>query len=583
MKNKIEHLEKINTLCEIIRKELISTVYQPIVSLKNRNILGYEALSRILIDGCKINIEELFSLAEQTNRGKDLEHLCHIKTLLNAKEKPLNKKLFINVDANILYNTNFKSKFMYKELLTHDLNSKDIIFEITEKNAIYNMDAFLRSVKYLQKQNFKIAIDDFGSGHSNFKRVCNTYPNYIKIDMELIRNIHESKIRKTLIKNLVNFCHDSGIYVIAEGVEVFEEMITLTRLNVDYAQGYYFSKPKKEFATNDVIKSKFLQTEDNLYKKEKISFGLISSISTNSKCILYNESALIVFNKIKRDETIQDLCVINDKNEVCGLITRSKLLETFGGQYGYNLHNKLLVKDIIDENYLCIHKNMTINNVAKLAMDRNYSQIYDPIIVSNDNNKYYGIVTVKDLLLSAMDIQVNKAESTNPLTKFPGNLEIQNMISKIIENKQQRYIIYLDLDNFKAYNDNYGFTNGDKIIKHLAKSIKKSCDSDDFIGHIGGDDFVIITQKKDIKNLTDLIINRFKKDLKRFYNDTDWNNKYITSKNRNGFRELFDLTTVSIAVVKYTNDIDSMEKLSKKITFTKKKSKEIKGNSVYYS
>lgn len=185
-----------------------------------------------------------------------------------------------------------------------------------------------------------------------------------------------------------------------------------------------------------------------------------------------------------------------------------------------------------------------------------------------------GIVTVKDLLEASVTIQVERAMDTNPLTHLPGNIQIDHQISQNLFTKEKFSIMYLDLDNFKAYNDIYGFENGDLMIKAVAKCIEEACQNNEFIGHVGGDDFVIISKAYNLEEIFAQIIDSFHLCLKELYTPKDYERGEIYSSNRHGEPEIFPLASISGAL--YTNEnisIQSVNDFSYKIALTKKASK----------
>jgi len=170
------------------------------------------------------------------------------------------------------------------------------------------------------------------------------------------------------------------------------------------------------------------------------------------------------------------------------------------------------------------------------------------IISSNASHEYiyYAIKNITRLM------SVNRTVS--PLTGLPGNVQIQTELKKRLLRKETFQVLYLDLDNFKAYNDVYGFLKGDEIIKFTAKTIVKNLhaleDSDVFIGHIGGDDFVaIVDEKVDYDEICQNIIAEFDKEILKYFNDVDIERGYIEVLNRKGIAEDFPLTSISIGVV----------------------------------
>lgn len=169
----------------------------------------------------------------------------------------------------------------------------------------------------------------------------------------------------------------------------------------------------------------------------------------------------------------------------------------------------------------------------------------------DDEFFYYTIKNIVGLL--------TKNRTVSPLTGLPGNVQIQTEMKKRLLNKDTFAILYFDLDNFKAYNDVYGFANGDEIIKFTARTISKHVHqiegSDNFIGHVGGDDFVSIIGQTDYDALCQGIINEFDKYAVDYYNDIDVERGYVEVANRRGIIEQFPLTTISIAVLEVDSKI----------------------------
>ena len=164
---------------------------------------------------------------------------------------------------------------------------------------------------------------------------------------------------------------------------------------------------------------------------------------------------------------------------------------------------------------------------------------------------YYTIKNIVDLL--------SKNRRISPLTGLPGNVQIQAEMKKRLLNKEKFAILYFDLDNFKAYNDVYGFSNGDEIIKFTARTITKHIhqipNNDNFVGHIGGDDFVAIISPTDYEEVCKNIIAEFDKYTVDFYNEVDAERGFVEVANRRGIIEQFPLTSLSIAVLEVDSKI----------------------------
>lgn len=567
----------------ILKNEMIYPVYQPIVSLKDGRIFAFEALSRPKLN-TKLNIVDLFEIASELGKLWEFERLCRSKALQESRCKPDNTKLFINVDPNIINDTALREGFTCQKLKEYNLNAANIVFEITETNQVdsHLSEEFRQAVAHYQNQFFEIAIDDFGSGYSGLNRVCKLSPNFIKLDIELIREIDRDKVKQSAVKSFTDFAHQQGIKTIAEGLETKEELKAVAFLGVDYVQGYYLGKPSETFFD---IPKKVKQEITSLHKQNNnvsSSCGLnrIREICKPREFCRVDDDSFPLYKRMQADQTLSEVFVLDYQDKVCGIITRTELLADYGGQYGYNLSRRKAVTDLASESFMSVDYTVSINDTASMAMKRDATQIYDAVAVL-ENGKYIGSVKIRDLLLATINIQVQNATDANPLTKLPGNSVVQSAIGNAISCDEFRAIIYFDIDNFKPYNDAYGFSSGDKMIRAVVEALQTNCKNNDFLGHIGGDDFVVITDNKNITEFCNNVFMTFRDVICPLYSTKDWNKGYIQSRDRNGFARNFSIATLSAAAV--TNEFmkfAKVDEVSSAITKAKKKSKQIDGNSI---
>jgi len=277
-------------LDKILEGEYITPVYQPIVSLVDGQIFGYEALSRISKNEFDMDIENMFKIADKINRAWELETLCRTKALKNSVNISNGKKLFLNVNPNIMHDEKFKEKFTgkgksdvtKKRLEEYGLDYHDIIFEITERVAIIDSEAFLGSIRHYRDQNYQIAIDDVGAGYSGLNTIASVRPNLMKLDMGLIKNIDKDKTKQFLCKAMVDFCKNAGILLIAEGIETEEELKKLIKLNVDFGQGYFLDIPRETFVNLELEKIEIIKKANYKKKKKKSAVKKYSGVLPNT-------------------------------------------------------------------------------------------------------------------------------------------------------------------------------------------------------------------------------------------------------------------------------------------------------------
>lgn len=234
-------------LATILAQQLVLTHYQPIVSVKKRALLGYEALSR----GCDaagaicLPPNLLFGLAQTPEERLHLDRLCRAKALqgfsaLHKQQREL--VLTLNVDVSLLDTGAAGSDYLVKQAREAGVDPNNIVIEIIEAN-VRDTAALLDFTQRYRQAGFLIALDDVGAGHSNMERIAWIKPDIIKLDRSLISEIQCEFYKLEVTKSLVGLGQRLGAMVVAEGVESEAEALVCLELGVDVFQGYHFSRP----------------------------------------------------------------------------------------------------------------------------------------------------------------------------------------------------------------------------------------------------------------------------------------------------------------------------------------------------
>lgn len=563
----------------ILEDKAIETVFQPIISLQTGQIYGYEALTRGPINTVLHNPENLFDYALKTGKLWELENVCRANALKCAYELKAEGKLFLNVNPNIMNDPKFKQGFTKEFLSLFQMDSDSIVFEITEREAINNLKDFINTIDHYKRQYYQIAIDDVGSGYSGLNIITDVRPHFIKLDMKLTRNINKDRTKQLLVRSLCEFANYSQIHIIAEGIETMEELHTLIDIGVHFGQGYYIQKPNaKLFPVRSELIS-IIKKENNRKNSifsNRLTDTSIEHIATPLHMISSDMPISKVSKLMESNDSLPGFS-IKENNKLIGVITRNKLHLKFSGPYGYSLYNKKPISAIMSKQFMKVDAGTPIDVVAKIAMKRDPLHLYDFITITKEEH-YFGIVTVKDLLEKSMQLEIDYAKHLNPLSELPGNIIIEQQLQNCIESTKELIVLYLDIDNFKPYNDVYGFEKGDKVIIDLAKILEEVCPSEGFIGHIGGDDFLLITDSARSKDICEEIIDQFNQAIEHYYYAYDYIKGYIVSKNRHGIEEQFPLLSISIAGL--TNrDCQTIYELSENATKVKKQCKQLLGSN----
>lgn len=569
------------TILELLDSNSLTTYFQPIFSSKDGAVYGYEALTRINGDNNRINIKELFKGAILTNTISSLDVQCRENAISIASFLGINRTnayLFINICPESLIDPAHRLGIIEELADKWDISQERIILEITEESIIHNYKLFKEAIAYYKKRGYKIAIDDFGIGCGGLKMLSVIEPDFVKIDRHFISNIDKATIKFNLVDSISTVCHRIGIKVIAEGIEQEEELKVVINLGIDLLQGYYLGKPvpflKSDRAEIPILNSK--KANCCLTNGEQ---SFIGDIAERVDPILPSAHLTDAFHRFIKNPKLRSLPVVKD-DRVVGMLHRNRFLENnVLGKFGYGIHLNATkqISDIMEQPSIMVEANTTLEEVAQRLQLRKFEFLYDDICVIK-NGKYYGTVAIYILLDAITERSLVLAKNANPLTGLPGNESIQREINKRLSQFMHFDVCYIDINNFKPYNDHYGFEKGDMVIKTLACIIDESTKTDGFdlsyVGHIGGDDFIVITPPQISVPTCKKIIEGFEATLPAFHGMEDYNRRCYVSKNRKNEEEIFNLLSLSIGIVSTeVCKIESFAQLASIATEVKKAAK----------
>jgi EAL domain-containing protein (putative c-di-GMP-specific phosphodiesterase class I)/DNA-binding NarL/FixJ family response regulator len=244
----------VHELDRVLADEQITCVYQPIVDLQSFDVLGYEVLARGPIQSALHRPDVLFDVARDQGRVEELDRVCRVMAARGGATLPDDALRFINTEpVNLFFRS--RSDLFVEEFVSatpEPLRSKTVM-EITEKSIIDDFGHFREVVTQLRERGFRIAIDDAGAGYSGLQTMVEIEPDFIKLDISLIRGLDTSVVKQKLIKTLRTFCVDAGITLIAEGIETEEQLAALKELQIPYGQGYLFAYPGSPYPLKDRI------------------------------------------------------------------------------------------------------------------------------------------------------------------------------------------------------------------------------------------------------------------------------------------------------------------------------------------
>ncbi|UUZ93744.1 EAL and GGDEF domain-containing protein [Paenibacillus sp. P25] len=563
-------------LTEILERKGLSTIYQPIVSLMGGHVLGYEALTRGPRNSMLHAPVSLFTAAEEAGLLYPVERLARQKAIQNAWVGGGDELLFINISAQILNDPHFLPEQLMELLKAKGMKPQQVVFEITERSSIEDFGAALESLEQFRRQGYRIAIDDAGAGYSSLQVIAELHPDFIKMDRSLIQELHKNKVKEYILESCVSFAQKMDIPLIAEGIETREELVKLTRMGVDYGQGYYLGRPglKPAEVTGELTELIVL------HRRKYDTAGSLWTIGDLSgACPIFERKTPIsqVAQYFKDHLHVSGAVIVSGDCPV-GLIMRERLFQELAGQYGFSLFWNRPIDQLMDAKPLIVDEQTPVEQVSQLATSREINNLYDLVIITS-GGRMAGTASIRSILECITNARMESAKVASPLTGLPGNIQIHRELNKRLMDRRKFSVIYADLDYFKWFNDRYGFQRGDQLIQYTADCLQQSVAllgrPHDFVGHIGGDDFIVITASESPEKLCAEILRRFDQGVAAFYDPEEW----LYVQDRDGRRIESEGVTISLSlVICETQEPVTTEQISQAAARLKKQSKAHRGS-----
>ena len=381
---------------------------------------------------------------------------------------------------------------------------------------------------------------------------------------------------------VLSLAHTLGIGVIAEGVESVEEFHACKDIGCDFVQGYLIQEPQLDSSRLSFKYEQVCAFSRAERRRKKPDHRIITDqMDFISPIRIDCTNMTQVFEAFRIHKSQTFIPVINEKDEPLGLIMEKDLKEYAYSRYGKDLLlNTGLSKTLHDFISRCpvADAYKDLEEILDIyALDERSEGI-----ILTSGGRYMGFMSAQALLKALNKKNIAIARDQNPLTKFPGNTLINAYIAESLDDLAHDYVyLYFDFDNFKPFNDSYGFRTGDRAILLFADLLKSCANGNSFIGHIGGDDFFsgILLNEKNREHIlprTQLLIQRFSEDIMAFYSPRDRGNGYLDGIDRDGMQRRFPLLSVSAAMLYLPTgrSARSLEDISLRMARLKKEAKQ---------
>ena len=562
----------------------LTSVYQPLISFRSGSVIGWEACVRGPERSHFPSPLDLFSFAEEAGLLTQLETACWKAALRCSGDLEPDQKLFLNLHPRTIMEGTFLGSSADKILAQASLKPQKVVIEITERHAVPDFASFNTFVRDARRRGFLIAIDDVGSGYAGLQTIAEIKPDFIKLDYGLVRGLNKDRTRSALLEALIGFADKVGCTVIAEGIESESDLEVLINLGTHCGQGYLLGIPAlpKPIPSEEVLSKilfSFTKARQRLWSFPFLIGDIVEEVPTVAK----EEKVCTVKEFLDKNPSVPGV-VVMDGPRTCGLVMRHQLNAVLATLYGIPLNYDKPISRLTDTSPLTFEADTPTETVFQAAMDRGKDNLYDHIIVTHDE-QLKGIVSMQALFDLMHQFRIELARSANPLSGLPGNNAIERQLMNRIRAQRPFSVILIDLDHFKSFNDKYGFDRGDKVLlltsRILAAVLRKYGSESDFLGHIGGDDFFIVTETHCAEELCSRVTKYFDRLIRSHYDEDDRGAGKIFGHDRDGNQRWFPLVAISMAYLDVSPDnakyVD-LRQVLEKLTQLKQYAKSIPGS-----
>lgn len=529
--------------------------FQPLVDIERASILGYEALTRGPADSALHSPLVLFETAALAGRLVELERLVVRSALRRFRELGLPGQLFLNLTADTLLAAEGRTDQIAVEFAELDMPPSRVVIEITETRPVLEPERLSQTLLGLRRHGFVVALDDLGEGFASLKRWMDIRPDYVKIDRHFIDGIAQEPLKQQFVRSILEMAASSGCSVIAEGLEQLSDLHVLKRLGVTICQGYLLARPApmpRSHLRPEI--SALLCTEAqprraNQAFQPPVAITTAAQLARRGPTVTAEVKAQAVVDMFTSNEQLYAMPVLDAAKRPIGILRSLQVLKRSSERFFREIQARRSCVELLDRQALVFDVSTSLREMSEAIANLDDRLMVDGFIVTRDG-EYFGSGRTSDLLKAVSDLQVCSARYANPLTQLPGNVPIDHHLDTLVAEGQSFVVAAWDLDNFKPFNDIYGYHRGDELIKFTAQTLTEAADPQlDFVGHIGGDDFLMVLGSADWPRRLQAICAAFDAGVRSFFSPEHIRSGGYVTLNRQNQALFTPLPTLSAGVL----------------------------------
>lgn len=533
--------------------ETLDYALQPIADISTGVVYGYEAQIRNCKEVGAETPDALIDHAHAQGFLPGLERDLLRKAVLKFRTLRIaqDTKLFFKLEGRDLGTENDPRIELGEILAEFELKKSQICLEFSERHQQIFTDLSHHAINELRQSGIMIALDDFGRGSSELRLLHDMSPEYVKIDRFFLNGIESDPRRKLFVTTVANLAHVLGARVIAKGVETEREFKACREAGCDLVQGYFVAKPFEKAASAKLFYDHV--RAPGVGSKRKDEQQRIRNELLNLPTVQFDTSMNQLLELFVEHQDASIIPVLDASNEPRGII-HERDLKAYLYAGGPDDADAKAALDFPLRSFVRACPIADIDSNADMLLVTFASSINSDGIIITQNFRYAGFLSATSLLKIIHEKRLQEAQDQNPLTGLPGNGAVNRFIKDAAaKSASNRHLCYIDFDNFKPFNDTYGFRQGDRAIILFGELLQRHVyGNGSFHGHIGGDDFFAGYGTGDHEEITIRMLalqDAFRRDVESFYEPRHRDQGFIRAPDRYGTMRDFPLLQCSVSIL----------------------------------
>ncbi|KVM61204.1 diguanylate cyclase [Burkholderia ubonensis] len=538
----------------LIADRALAAVFQPIVDLGSGTVIAYEGLIRGPRGTDLETPAALFAQAAREGATIALEHAAAITCLDAFAALGCDGKLFLNFSAGAILALAREREHAYTLLERAQIAAERIVIELTEQNASTDLAQVAPAVASLRDAGIQFALDDYGTANASMNLWLRLHPDVVKIDRFFIHDIALDPLKFEAVRAMQHFAHASGAKLIAEGIEHERDLIVVRDMGICCVQGFLLGRPHAQPervvapAARDAIRAPHIAVFPDASRAARPSGTVAAKMLVAAPALprdVTSNDVLALFNRMPE---LHAVALVEHERPVA-LVNRRSFMDRFALPYHREVFGRKPCLQFANDAPLMIENATTVEQLALLLANNDQRYLADGFVIT-EHGRYVGLGTGESLVRAVTEMRIEAARYANPLTFLPGNIPISAHIDRLLARDAGFHACYVDLNQFKPFNDQYGYWQGDEVLKYAATVLAGICDPQrDFLGHVGGDDFLVLFQSDDWHARAAAAIGRFNDGAQRFYTLVDQRAGGLHGEDRHGNPAFFGFVTMAIGAV----------------------------------